>query len=175
LSVRKVLGIKAGEIWAFRESTTLPLQRALIVDPGTHYDAHILSQLIDRPSKPHRSGRRSKYPCKWEDLEDYLARHPEAAPRQPLKNPQQAATPYDLNLRDVEFFAVTLPPVAPHPPIAYSVEAAAAAVGYSEATIRLAIQRGELAPRYANSKAIVLHDDLHAWVHSLPSEPPSRH
>lgn len=99
-----------------------------------------------------------------------MARHPKKPPKPPIEK-APAVSPRDLNLRDVEFLAVTLPPTGPHPPIAYSVEAAAAAVGYSEGTIRTAIYRGEIFPRYANSKAIILHEDLQEWARSLPLEP----
>jgi excisionase family DNA binding protein len=58
--------------------------------------------------------------------------------------------------------------------IAYSVEEAAAAVGYSDWTIRQAIKNHELFPRYAGRKAVILHDDLYEWVANLPLEPPEK-
>lgn len=57
--------------------------------------------------------------------------------------------------------------------IAYTITEAAEMVGYSERTLKQAIADGHLAPRYANSKAIIRHEDLAAWVDRLPAESPS--
>lgn len=57
--------------------------------------------------------------------------------------------------------------------IAYTVADAAEMVGYSERTLKQAIYDGNLAARYANSKAIIRHEDLAAWVDSLPAEAPN--
>ena len=57
-------------------------------------------------------------------------------------------------------------------PIAYDIEGAARAIGYSIFPIKQAIARGDLTPRYANSKPIILHDDLYEWAHSLPVDKP---
>ncbi|GAA4147080.1 helix-turn-helix domain-containing protein [Leifsonia shinshuensis] len=59
-------------------------------------------------------------------------------------------------------------------PLAYSIPDAAAACGYSEASIQRAIAKGDLAPRYANSKGVILADELDEWLHSLPTEPPEK-
>lgn len=57
--------------------------------------------------------------------------------------------------------------------ISYSIAEAAEMVGYSERTLKMAIANGSLAPRYANTKAIIRHEDLAAWVDGLSAESPS--
>lgn len=59
-------------------------------------------------------------------------------------------------------------------PLAYSIPDAAVAVGYSETVLKEVVRRGELVPRYANSKPVLLAEDLLAWLQSLPLEPPRR-
>jgi hypothetical protein len=59
-------------------------------------------------------------------------------------------------------------------PLAYSIDDAAAAVGYSSDTIRRQIDKGNLSVRYANRKPVILRSELEAWLESLPSEPPAR-
>lgn len=59
--------------------------------------------------------------------------------------------------------------------LAYSVDEAAAATGYSSGTIRTAIRRHDLIARYANSKPVILADELLDWLKSLPTEPKSGH
>ncbi|QYG12887.1 hypothetical protein [Microbacterium sp. PAMC22086] len=48
---------------------------------------------------------------------------------------------------------------------------AATAAGYSLETIRKAIRENELVPSYANSKPVVMVDELSRWPRSLPDEP----
>lgn len=55
--------------------------------------------------------------------------------------------------------------------IAFSIEEAAEAVGYSTDTIRRAIRNSDLAVKYANTKPIILATELQAWAEALPSEP----
>lgn len=54
--------------------------------------------------------------------------------------------------------------------ISYSLEEAAAATGYGETTIKVAIRHGDLVPRYANSKPVIPAGELAAWIESLPTE-----
>lgn len=54
--------------------------------------------------------------------------------------------------------------------LAYTIPEAAAAVGLSERTIRDAIRRGDIAPRYLGSKPIIPAEELHDWLLSLPTE-----
>lgn len=57
--------------------------------------------------------------------------------------------------------------------IAYTVAEAAEMVGYSERTLKQAISDGNLAARYANTKAVIRHEDLHGWIDGLSAESPS--
>jgi hypothetical protein len=61
------------------------------------------------------------------------------------------------------------------PKLAYSLEEAAEATGYSTSTLRIAIRRHDLLARYANTKAIILADELQDWLRSLPTEPRGGH
>lgn len=51
---------------------------------------------------------------------------------------------------------------------------AAEAVGVSEATLRRAIDRGDLAARFSGRKTLIRVADLAAWVDALPTEGPRR-
>jgi hypothetical protein len=57
--------------------------------------------------------------------------------------------------------------------IAYDWESAAEQVGYSVRTLKKAVSDGNLAARYANTKAIIRHEDLVEWVDGLSAESPS--
>ena len=58
--------------------------------------------------------------------------------------------------------------------IAFSIEEAAAAVGYSSDTIRRAIRNNDLTARYANSKPVVMASELTAWLEAQPTEAPNK-
>ncbi|MFS0715519.1 helix-turn-helix domain-containing protein [Arthrobacter sp. 1P04PC] len=58
--------------------------------------------------------------------------------------------------------------------IAYTYEQAAQQTGYSIRTIKQAVYDGHLLARYANTKAVIRHADLDAWLDQLPAEPPSK-
>jgi hypothetical protein len=58
--------------------------------------------------------------------------------------------------------------------LAYSIEEAAEATGYSTDTIRRAIRANELTARYANTKPVILAGELGEWLQALPVEPPKR-
>lgn len=55
--------------------------------------------------------------------------------------------------------------------LAYNIQEAADATGYSTDTIRRAIRNNDLTVRYANSKPIILTEELLGWLRSLPTEP----
>lgn len=57
-------------------------------------------------------------------------------------------------------------------PIAYDLAGAAEAIGQSVITIKRAIAKGDITPRYPNRKPIILHADLLAWAESLPVDRP---
>lgn len=54
--------------------------------------------------------------------------------------------------------------------LALTLPEAAEAVGYSLESVRAAIRRGELAPAYANSKPVVMVEELERWLRSLPAD-----
>ena len=158
------LGIKTGEVWAYRESSKLPVRPARIVDPGRHYGSDIEIFVLTRPQTERLWVKRVKLPCKWDEINDYIARR-----REPwtvdesavvTEEPTHWPEPSRPSIQKVSV------------PIAYNIVGAAAAVGYSPATIRREIQRGNINPRYANSKAIITHTELLAWVESLPYDKP---
>lgn len=57
---------------------------------------------------------------------------------------------------------------------AYNYLEAAEEVGYSERTMKEEAARDRLVVRYANSKPIIMHEDLMAWLRSLPTERPKQ-
>ena len=179
--MRRELGIKAGEVWAYREGKNAPLTRARVIDPGTHYDAYITVQLIDHPNLEHRVVKRVKLPCKWERLDDYLEstrldREAEESLRQKIADAAENA-PFN------EKFGVSLPEIlalqvwkidrSGVPPIAYDMKSAARAVGLSVTSIRHAVTAGELKPRYSGSKRLIGHVELLEWFNHLPLDRPT--
>lgn len=56
--------------------------------------------------------------------------------------------------------------------IAYSIYEAAEATGVSDKTIRRAIHAGDLAAHYPTSRAVILKEELEAWIRSSPSRRP---
>ncbi|MER2134158.1 MAG: hypothetical protein ABS910_05695 [Arthrobacter sp.] len=58
--------------------------------------------------------------------------------------------------------------------LAYNIEEAALATGYSVDTIRKAIRNNEIVTRYANTKPVITATELTDWLDSLPSEAPSK-
>ena len=58
--------------------------------------------------------------------------------------------------------------------LAYSIEEAAAASGYSTDSIRRAIRNSDITARYANSKPVILAEELADWLRSLPTEAPNK-
>lgn len=55
---------------------------------------------------------------------------------------------------------------------AYTYIEGAEECGYSERTMKQAAADGSLIVRYANSKPVIMHEDLVAWLKSLPTEKP---
>lgn len=53
--------------------------------------------------------------------------------------------------------------------LAYSIEEAASATGYSTDSIRKAIRNNDLSVKYANSKPVILASELESWLNALPS------
>ena len=58
--------------------------------------------------------------------------------------------------------------------LAYTFEEAAEQTGYSVRTLKYHAADGNLLVRYANTKGVIRHDDLDAWLESLPTESPGR-
>jgi hypothetical protein len=56
--------------------------------------------------------------------------------------------------------------------LAVSIADAGPLVGYSRDTIRQAVARGDLVPSYANSKAVIMVEELERWARTLPAEDP---
>lgn len=59
--------------------------------------------------------------------------------------------------------------------LAYNLEEASAATGYSVSTLRIAIRRHDLVARYANTKPVLLAEELLDWLRSIPTEPKGGH
>ena len=54
--------------------------------------------------------------------------------------------------------------------LAYSLDEAAAKVGVSGDLLRAQIRQDNLIARYINSKPVIEHDELVAWLRNLPTE-----
>jgi hypothetical protein len=168
------LGIKTGEYWAYRPGTTHPLQRALILNPGHHYDAQIRIRLIDDPAVPELWVRRAKLPCKWQSVEVYLMEHPDV-PRDYPPTPEPTEPP-DVTLAFTanELRAIIHDEVTKAlglTKVAYTFNEAAVATGVSVTMLRAAVNRNDLIPHYAGSKPLFSPDELKRWVAQLPEHP----
>ncbi|MBT2484641.1 MULTISPECIES: hypothetical protein [unclassified Microbacterium] len=171
------LGIQTGEYWAFRPGTALPLQRALILNPGLHYEASIRIRLIDDPAVVELWTTRAKLPCKWVDLEEYLRSHPDV-PRGYPQTPEPPAQP-DPGAVRLAFTANELRSIVHDEVIhalgsrkvAYTLKEAAIATGVSVSMIQAAVKMNRLVAHYAGTKPLFTPDALRAWVDSLPDEP----
>jgi len=58
--------------------------------------------------------------------------------------------------------------------LAYTFEEAAEQSGYSIRTLKQAVADGNLMARYANTKGVIRHADLDAWLDKLPAEAPTK-
>lgn len=58
--------------------------------------------------------------------------------------------------------------------LAYTFEEAAEQTGYSIRTLKQAAADGYLLVKYANSKGVIRHSDLDAWLDQLPAEAPTK-
>lgn len=169
-----------GQIWAYRETPSKPLQRVRIVDKGTHYDAYIRGELIDLPGRPQTYAKRPKYRCQWDKIDDYLERQREmqaaldierAAERERAEQEELAKLDgfTGLNITVPDLIAVAMGIVSV-PKVAYSLETAAAECGVSPSFLRVFVNRGDLTAHFANTKTIILADDLKDWIERLPTE-----
>ena len=109
-----------------------------------------------------------KLPCKWELVDEYMDRYREKMAAAAAAKAKTAVEKSYEPVSEQEVIILVSLDNMHSIPIAYDAEGAAAAVGYSSSTIRKAINRGDLTPHYANSKAVILREDLEAWVRSLP-------
>jgi hypothetical protein len=55
-------------------------------------------------------------------------------------------------------------------PLSYSIKGAAEATGISTSLLEQFIARGDITPKYVNSKRVITADELQAWLDSLPIE-----
>lgn len=172
--------IAAGQIWAYRDKPSKPLQRAQIIDPGPHTQADIRARLLDVPGQPVVVGKKLRYPCKREDLEAYVEHQREIADRQEAESrlealregerlAQERAEFQGLHVTVPELLAVAMGRVS-SPRVAFSVDVAAEECGVSTQFIRSFVVSGELRAHFANFKKIILAEDLHSWIKSLPTE-----
>jgi hypothetical protein len=58
-------------------------------------------------------------------------------------------------------------------PVAYTISDAADAVGMGKAAFNAILASGDITRRYPNSKPIISHAELVAWVESLPVDKPT--
>lgn len=171
---RRPLGIRAGEMWAYRGGAGQPLRPVTVVTPGAHYDALIRIRLLDDPAQETLWVRRAKLPCKWEDRDAWIGAHPQSQvpdepPTEPDPAPDEVTVSIDA-LRKViheEIRAAMSPP-----PVAYSLSDAAQATGVSTETLRRAVRRDQLVPNYVGRKPLFRVEELQRWVRSLPDELP---
>lgn len=69
----------------------------------------------------------------------------------------------------------TEPMTSANAKLAFNLDEAAAATGYSTSTLRIAIRRHDLVARYANTKPVIMAEELLDWLRALPTEPRGGH
>ena len=55
-------------------------------------------------------------------------------------------------------------------PLSVTFARAAEITGHSVATIRRAVDKGELTARFRTTKPVIEWDELQAWIHTAPTE-----
>lgn len=171
------LGIRKDEVWAYKERWTGPLVPARVLNPGMHYDATITVLVLEGPTQGQRiHTRRNRLPCKWEDHEAWLERHPEIRREYPVE--AEVADSFELPadmlfsmgeaaLRRIvreELQAILNVP----PKVAYNYKEAAKAVGISVTGLRHAVRGNYLTPHYYGVRPLFTPEELKRWVESLP-------
>jgi len=171
------LGIKRGEIWAYKLRLVGPLVPARVVSPGTHYGAEIEIIILEGPTERQRvSTHRARLPCLWDEREKWLTAHPEFRRELPPQ-PAEVEDPFELPA-DVLFgmgekvlrriIREELQAVLSIPPkLSYTYKEAARATGMSESAIRAAVRNYDLTPVSYNSKPLFTEEELRSWVKSF--------
>lgn len=169
--------MRTGEFWAYRQGTTHPLQRALILNPGFHADAGVRVRLVDDPAITELWTARTNLPCLWASVELYLQEHPDVPrlyPPTPEPDEQPDAGAYRMAFTANELRAIIHDEIQ-HAlgvkKIAYTMREAATATGVSATLIRAAVRRGDLTSNYAGAKPLFTPEELSRWVNSLPEAP----
>ncbi|MDN4595893.1 hypothetical protein [Leifsonia virtsii] len=89
----------------------------------------------------------------------------------PMIDGEPDRTPWLEKPREAAPTVVRIPSMQPSiRRVAYSLEAAAEECGVSAQFLRGFVNRHELIVHYANTKMVVLADDLNEWIESLPTE-----
>jgi hypothetical protein len=180
------LGIRKGDVWAFRERKSFPLVAAQIINQPAHYDSSITIRLVQDLPRGLINTRRYKLPCKWADVEEYLEAHPDVPRELPRPDPNRIVPDHEFDPIDVaavDLFSIgqsalrriireELDRSVAVPRISLNYDDAAKAVGVSRSTLKMAVARGDLTPSYQNTKPLFLISELQRWVESLPNDAP---
>lgn len=170
-----------GDVWAYKVTLTGPLVPARIIVPPWHYGADIRVRRLDDPALDEFWTKRPRLPCKWEDVDMYLAAHPEIRrDDEPMDvdgvEPRFRDAADELfgigkaALRQIVRSEVERTLQAPQK-LAYSYQEASAAVGVSVDMLRGEVRDSRLVASYVGSKPVFTVDELKRWLGSLPSEP----
>ena len=154
--------MRVGEVWAWRSSLTVQLEPVRLTDVTT---IRARGRSVGDWAGTEVDDLTVRFWCPWGQLADYVDSRIEAGVT--LRAAQQALT--DTLADSASPTAVRLPG-EPSPRVVYSLEDAAAECGVSPGFLRDFVIRNNLIAHYANSKPIILAEDLRAWVRSLPEE-----
>lgn len=58
--------------------------------------------------------------------------------------------------------------------LAYTYEEAGAQFGHSAAFVEKLVREGKITPVYPSSRPVITHEELEAYIASLPIEPPRK-
>ncbi|WP_089908879.1 helix-turn-helix domain-containing protein [Leifsonia sp. 21MFCrub1.1] len=170
--------MEVDQVWAWHSKKHGSLVPARITD--TSGRIRVRAQRTDLPdSAPPIDDLRVNFWCLWDQRDAYLEmRHWLGARLTALQRGEPVGPPnrpWERRKRDggvSDAYVIREAPSAMSAPrrVAYTLSAAAEECGVSPSFLREFVNHNDLVVHYANSKVIILAEDLHSWIESLPTE-----
>lgn len=148
---RRELAVRQGQIWAYRENAESPLVPAQVINQPTHYEADIVIRLVNSPERGPIVRRRVRIPVRWDRVEGYLVTHadiPREAPAPAEVTPEQEQEALRAAANDLfsigeetllRIVREELAHIVGVPRVALKYKDAVKSTGYSETTLRAAV------------------------------------
>ncbi|WP_158861984.1 hypothetical protein [Leifsonia sp. AG29] len=160
--------MRVGQVWAWRPEKGKPIERARLLDVDDN--VHVRAELIDRPEPCEVVDRAGTFWCPWDQLGDELEERVAIGVRLEMARAGVLEATRADAVNEGPIAVKVRAPGEASARVAYSLEDAALECGVSPSFLRSFVRRNDLVVHYALSKAIILAEDLRAWVQSLPEE-----